>query len=62
MKKVILQFPNVQVLWAFAKILKFQEFKIDTQKLQLACQCEESLIEEALTFYKAKMVTDAVKT
>ena len=62
MKRVTLQFPNVQILWAFAKILKVQDFQINTEKLQLVCQCEESLIEEALTFYKAKMIADPIQT
>ena len=62
MKRVTLQFPNVQILWSFAKILKVQEFQINTEKLQLVCQCEESLIEEALTFYKAKMIADPIRT
>ena len=62
MKRVTLQFPNVQLLWSFAKILKVQEFQVNTQKLQLVCQCEESLIEEALTFYKAKMIADPIQT
>ena len=62
MKRVTLQFPNVQILWSFAKILKVQEFQINTEKLQLVCQCEESLIEEALTFYKAKAITDPIQT
>ena len=62
MKRVTLQFPNVQVLWSFAKILKVQEFQINTEKLQLVCQCEEALIEEALRFYKAKMIADPIKT
>ena len=59
MRKTTLRFPNVPILWSFAKTLKIQDFKI--RNLELTCQCDERMIAEALTFYKAQVVTDIVK-
>ena len=60
MKTVVLQFPTVPLLWSFAKKLKVQDFRI--KGLQLICQCDEVFIEEAISFYKAKVVQDPIKT
>lgn len=61
MKKVTLQFPDLRLLWSFARSLKIQNFKINTRKIHLECECDEKLIAEALTFYKAKIIEGEVQ-
>jgi len=60
MQLVTLQFPNVTLLWSFAKTLKVQDFRI--KGLQLICQGDQAMIEEALSFYKARLIQDQIKT
>ena len=60
MAKGTLQFPDLHLLWSFAKTLKIQEFQISTQKMHLTCRCDEKYIEEAITFFKAKVVKEKV--
>lgn len=58
MNTVTLQFQTNNLLWAFARTLKVQQFKIDTKKIQITCKCEEIHLAEALIIFKAKLIAD----
>ena len=58
MEQVTLQFPNLHLLWSFAKTLEVREFQISTKKIRLTCRCDETYIEEALSFFKANVVKE----
>ena len=53
MDTVTLQFQNMNLLWAFARTLKVQQFKVDTKKICITCKCDEKHMLEALIIFKA---------
>lgn len=61
MQRVTFQFPDVHLLWSFARTLNVREFQVSTKKICLTCKCDENYISEALTFYKAKLIFDTAQ-
>jgi hypothetical protein len=62
MQKVTFQFPDMHLLWSFAKTLKVHDFHVSAKKMWLTCQCDENFISEALTFYRARLIFGATLT
>ena len=56
MKKVTLYFPDIYLLWAFARTLDKAEINVDSAKRTLTCNCNEERITDALVNFKARLV------
>ena len=62
MQRITLQFPSMQLLWSFVRILKHLEFEVSYREKSLTGSLEEDYISEALTYYKARIVKEKVKS
>jgi len=57
MKRVTLQFPDLYLLWSFAKTLDSNNLEINTATKILICNCSDENVVEATGKYKATVVT-----
>jgi hypothetical protein len=55
-KKVTLYFPDIYLLWAFARSLGNSEYMINSAEKKLTCICNEENIFDALANFRAKIV------
>jgi len=56
MKRVTLQFPDLFLLWSFAKTLQSNNLEINSGFKTLVCNCSGENILQATTKYKAKVI------
>jgi len=56
MKRVTLQFPDLYLLWSFAKTLHSNNLEINTASKSLVCNCSPENITEARDRFKAIVV------
>lgn len=55
-KGIVLQFPDMQLLWQFAQTLACKSIEINTRAYIVICDCTELEINLALTNYRAKIL------
>jgi len=56
MSRVSFQFPNLHLLWSFARTLKSHNIEINMQSVVLTCDCSEENINEAVVKYKGILI------
>lgn len=61
MTPVILQFPDLTQLAKFRFMLKEAYLEMNVQKLTISCDCSPDMVNEAVTYYGAR-VLPALKT
>jgi hypothetical protein len=54
--KVSFQFPNLHLLWSFARTLTSHNIEINTQIAVLTCDCSEENIKEAVARYRGVLI------
>jgi hypothetical protein len=58
MKRITLQFPDTQSLWAFAQTVKANYIRVNSTENKLTCNCSDSEIERSQKKYKAEIETE----
>lgn len=56
--QVLLQFPDVLMLWKFAQTMQSRQLEINTQNKTLICYCADADIERAIREFKAVVVKE----
>lgn len=59
---ITLKFPNLYILWAFAKTLSSSNLQINTIGMMLTCECSETDIKRALQDYQAIVIDTPKET
>jgi len=57
-KKIVLQFPNLQILWNFAQTLRSSSLEINTNNKTLTCACSDTDIALAIEKFRATVVRE----
>jgi hypothetical protein len=56
MKRVVLQFPTLHLLWTFVQTLTSHSAEINTSDRILICDCTEENIADAVAYFQARVV------
>lgn len=57
-KKIVLQFPDVYMLWSFAQTLTNNTIEINTRTKTLICDCTDADISQATGKFGAKLIDE----
>jgi hypothetical protein len=60
-KKIVLQFPNLFMLWNFAQGIKANSLEINTGNKTLTCDCSETEASLAIEKYNAVLIAELLE-
>jgi len=58
MKQVTLRFPDLHLLWSFAQTLNSANIVVNIKDKTLSCHCADKDVTDAITTYKARLLSD----